>query len=171
MQVVLLCGGMGSRFPEETDVRPKPLIEIGNRPILWHIMQLYGHFGHNQFILCTGYKGQQIKDYFLNFHYHNQDIEIDLANHAVTAIGTKEDIPPWTVRIQDTGLHSMTGARLKQAAKYIEDDIFLASYGDGVADVNISDLIAQHKASGKIATVTAVRPSSRFGELGLKIIW
>jgi len=168
MQVVLLCGGLGSRFPEETEVRPKPMIQIGNRPILWHIMQIYSSYSHNAFVLCTGYKGDMIKEFFLNYRNYSQDIEIDLARNEVAAIGRTQSIPPWKVRIQDTGVNTMTGARLKHAMRYVDDDLFLATYGDGVADIDIPALIAHHKASGKLATVTAVRPSSRFGELKIE---
>ncbi|MFZ3581670.1 glucose-1-phosphate cytidylyltransferase [Loktanella sp. DJP18] len=168
MQVVLLCGGVGSRFPEETEVRPKPMIEIGHKPILWHIMQIYSHFGHDRFVLCTGYKGDVIKKYFLNYRHFSQDIEVDLAKGQVRTIGETVTAPPWSVRIQDTGVHTMTGARLKRAMRYVDDDIFLATYGDGVANVDILRLVEKHKESGKLATVTAVRPSSRFGELGLE---
>ncbi|MGL4296340.1 MAG: glucose-1-phosphate cytidylyltransferase [Aestuariivirga sp.] len=168
MQVVLLCGGLGTRFPEETEVKPKPMIEIGHKPILWHIMRIYSHFGHDQFVLCTGYKGNVIKEYFLNYHHFSKDLEIDLVNASVTTLGNSDDVLPWKIRIQDTGIDTQTGARLKQAMRYVDDDIFLATYGDGVANVDINKLVAHHKASGKLATVTAVRPSSRFGELGLK---
>lgn len=168
MQVVLLCGGLGTRFPEETEVKPKPMIEVGYKPILWHIMRIYSHFGHHRFVLCTGYKGDVVKEYFLNYHHFSRDIEIDLATASVANLGHSEDALPWQIRIQDTGVHTQTGARLKRAMRYVDDDIFLATYGDGVANVNLDKLVEHHRASGKLATVTAVRPSSRFGELGIE---
>lgn len=168
MQVVLLCGGLGTRFPEETEVKPKPMIEVGHKPILWHIMRIYSHFGHHRFVLCTGYKGDVVKEYFLNYHHFSRDIEIDLATASVANLGQSEDALPWQIRIQDTGVHTQTGARLKRAMRYVDDDIFLATYGDGVANVNLDKLVEHHRASGKLATVTAVRPSSRFGELGIE---
>lgn len=169
MEVVVLCGGLGTRFPEETEVRPKPMVEIGHKPILWHIMQSYSHYGHDRFVLCTGYKGHMIKEYFLDYHHRSRDLEIDLANASVSTLDDDNAVvPPWKVRIQDTGIPTQTGARLKQAIRYVEGDEFLATYGDGVANVNIDRLLHQHRMSGKLATVTAVRPSSRFGELGLE---
>lgn len=167
MQVVLLCGGMGTRLREETEFRPKPMVEIGGRPILWHIMRHYSTFGHIRFLLCTGYKGGMIKDYFLNYRQAARDLEIDLSSGAVRLLSAPEDDLPWSVRIQDTGMNTLTGARLKRAMKYIDDELFLATYGDGVADVDIDALVAHHNKSGQLATVTAVRPSSRFGELDI----
>ena len=167
MQVVILCGGMGTRLREETEFRPKPMVEIGGRPILWHIMRHYSTFGHNRFLLCTGYKGGMIKDYFLNYRQAARDLEIDLASGAVRLLSVPEEELPWALRIQDTGINTLTGARLKRAMKYIDDGLFLATYGDGVADVDIDALVAHHRESGKLATVTAVRPSSRFGELNI----
>ena len=167
MQVVLLCGGMGTRLREETEFKPKPMVEIGGRPMLWHIMRHYSTFGHNRFLLCTGYKGGMIKDYFLNYHQAARDLEIDLADGAARLLGELEEELPWTIRIQDTGIETLTGARLKRAMKYIDEELFLATYGDGVADVDIDALVEHHRKSGKLATVTAVRPSSRFGELDI----
>jgi len=168
MQVILLCGGMGTRIREETEYRPKPMVEIGGRPILWHIMRHYSTFGYARFLLCTGYKGQMIKDYFLNYRQTARDLEIDLASGKTTLLGAADDLPAWSVIIQDTGIDTLTGTRLKHAMKYIDDEVFLATYGDGVADVDIDAIIAHHHASGKLATVTAVRPSSRFGELDIE---
>ena len=167
MQVVLLCGGLGTRLREETEFKPKPMVEIGGRPILWHIMRHFSTFGHNQFLLCTGYKGGMIKDYFLNYRQAARDLEINLTSGAVRLLSAAEEDLPWAVRIQDTGINTLTGARLKRAMKYIDDELFLATYGDGVADVDVDALVAHHRQSGKLATVTAVRPSSRFGELGI----
>ena len=167
MQVVILCGGLGTRLREETELRPKPMVEIGHKPILWHIMRHYGHFGHEAFVLCVGYKGDMIKQYFLDYRHVSQDIEIDLKHSRVSVLAEAEETLPWTIRIQDTGIHTLTAERIRRAMKYVDDDLFLATYGDGVSDVDIDALVAQHKASGKRATVTAVRPSSRFGELGI----
>lgn len=167
MQIVLLCGGKGTRLREETEFKPKPMVKIGERPILWHIMRHYSTFRYHQFLLCTGYKGEMIKDYFLNYRQSTHDLEIDLTDGAVKLLSAPEEVLPWTVRIQDTGIDALTGSRLKQAVKYIDDELFLATYGDGVADVDIHALLKHHKNSGKLATVTAVRPSSRFGELDI----
>jgi len=130
-------------------------------------MRSYSHFGHNDFVLCTGYKSDVIKQYFLNYQNHSQDIEIDLQAGAVSHLGTTEEVLPWKIRIQNAGIQTLTGSRLKHAIRYIDDDIFLATYGDGVSDVDINAVIAHHHAAGKLATVVAVRPSSRFGELAL----
>ncbi|WBX83206.1 glucose-1-phosphate cytidylyltransferase [Sphingosinicella microcystinivorans] len=167
MQVVLLCGGMGTRLREETEYRPKPMVQIGARPILWHIMRHYSTYGCNRFLLCTGYKGGMIKDYFLNYRQNACDVEIDLGSGDAKLLDAKDEELPWTVRIQDTGIETLTGTRLKRALRYIDDDVFLATYGDGVANVEIDALVEHHKRSGKLATVTAVRPSSRFGELDI----
>ncbi len=167
MQVAILCGGLGTRLREETELKPKPMVEIGHKPILWHIMRLYSHFGHNDFVLCTGYKADVIKQYFLNYQYHSQDIEIDLKTSKVTKLDHSEEFLPWTIRIQNTGIHTLTGSRLKRAMRYIDDDIFLATYGDGVANIDINAVIRHHRDAAKLATVVAVRPSSRFGELAL----
>jgi len=167
MQVAILCGGLGTRLREETELKPKPMVEIGHKPILWHIMRLYSHFSHDDFVLCTGYKADVIKQYFLNFQYHSQDIEIDLKASKVTKLGSSEEILPWTIRIQNTGVHTLTGSRLHRAVRYIDDEVFLATYGDGVANVDINAVIQHHHEAGKLATVVAVRPSSRFGELAL----
>jgi glucose-1-phosphate cytidylyltransferase len=148
MQVVLLCRGMGTRLREEAEYRPKPMVEIGGRPVLWHIMRHYSTFGHNRFLLCTGYKGEMIKNYFLNYRQAARDLEIDLTSGAVKLLSTPEEELPWAIRIQDTGINTLTGARLKRAMKYIDDDPFLASYGDGVADVDIYALGAHHRKSG-----------------------
>lgn len=168
MQVAILCGGLGTRIREETELRPKPMVEIGHKPILWHIMRGYSHFGHNEFVLCAGYKGDVIKQYFLNYRSHSQDIEVDLQANTVTNLGTTEEILPWKIRIQDTGVQTLTGSRLKRAIKLIDDDMFLATYGDGVGNIDINAVIAHHKSEGKLATVVAVRPSSRFGELSIE---
>lgn len=167
MQVAILCGGLGTRLQEETVSKPKPMVEIGHKPILWHIMRYYACFGHERFLLCTGYKGDAIKDYFLNYRNRSSDIEINLRDASVTVLSGADEHVGWKVRIQDTGIATLTGSRLKRALKYIDDDVFLATYGDGLCNVNLDALIAHHQTSGRLATVTAVRPSSRFGELGL----
>lgn len=167
MQVAILCGGLGTRIREETELKPKPMVEIGHKPILWHIMRSYSHFGHHDFVLCTGYKSDVIKQFFLNYRNHSQDIEIDLKAATVTNLGTTEELLPWKIRIQNAGVRTLTGSRLKRATKYIDDDVFLATYGDGVCDVDINAVIEHHRTNGKLATVVAVRPSSRFGELAL----
>lgn len=167
MQVAILCGGLGTRFREETVYRPKPMVEVGHKPILWHIMRYYRQFGHNRFLLCTGYKGEMIKDYFLNYRNNTHDIEIDLKTSSERTLDRSEEDIDWIVTIQDTGIDTLTGSRLKRATRYLTDDLFLATYGDGLCNVDLDALVAHHNASGKLATVTAVRPSSRFGELGL----
>jgi len=167
MQVAILCGGLGTRLQEETAFRPKPMVEIGHRPILWHIMRYYSCFGHHRFLLCTGYRGDMIKNYFLNYRVSSRDIEVDLKSASLEVLGGQEEELDWTIRIQDTGIDTLTGSRLKRSMHYIDDDIFLATYGDGLCDVDLNALVEHHHASGKLATVTAVRPSSRFGELSL----
>ena len=164
MKAVLLCGGHGTRMREETEFRPKPMVEIGGRPILWHIMKLYAAADIREFVLCLGYRGAMIKDYFLHYHAQNSDISLDLASGDVHLHRRhRED---WRVTLVDTGLDSMTGARVKRVAPYIgEDDVFLCTYGDGLADIDIAALIAFHRSHGRLATVTGVTPPSRFGRL------
>lgn len=164
MKVIILCGGMGTRFKEETEYKPKPMIEIGGKPILWHIMKTYAHYGFKDFVLCLGYKGQMIKQYFLNYEMIDTDFTVELGNGNVTAHNNHKEIG-WKVTLAETGEKTMTGARLKKVEKYIDDDLFMLTYGDGVADINIHALLEFHKSHGKIATVTGVRPASRFGEL------
>lgn len=166
MKVVILCGGLGTRLREETEIKPKPMLEIGGMPIVWHIMKTYAHYAIRDFILCLGYKGEVIKDYFYNYEIRSNDFTIEL--------GTKQiDIHPrhsekgWKVTLVDTGLNTMTGARIKRIEKYINDDTFMLTYGDGVTDLNINDLLSFHKDHGKIGTITGVNPPSRYGELCL----
>jgi len=161
MKVLILAGGYGTRLSEETDVRPKPMVEIGGRPILWHIMKIYSHYGFNDFVVLTGYKGYYIKEYFANYFLHQSDITFDLANNSATFHRTKTE--PWRVTILDTGLHSMTGGRVKQAAEHIAGERFMLTYGDGVADVNIKSLLDFHCTHKKLATITSVQPEGRFG--------
>jgi glucose-1-phosphate cytidylyltransferase len=162
--VVILAGGLGTRLREETVVRPKPMVEIGSRPILWHIMKLYGHYGFRKFIVPVGYKGEMIKDYFLNYRNHQSDFTISLATGEITHhVNGAED---WEVTVADTGASTATGGRIKRVSPLI-DGRFMATYGDGVADIDIGRLLAFHEAHGRLATVTAVRPPARFGTLEL----
>ncbi|MBO4675203.1 MAG: glucose-1-phosphate cytidylyltransferase, partial [Elusimicrobiaceae bacterium] len=161
MKVLILAGGRGSRLSEETILKPKPMIEIGNRPILWHIMKGYSHYGFNDFIILTGYKSHLIKNYFVNYYQEYSDLTVDLSTNTVTVHKTRQE--PWKVTLLYTGQNTMTGSRIKKAKNYIGDERFLLTYGDGVSDVNISDLIRSHESSGKLATVTVVKPSGRFG--------
>ena len=166
MDVIILCGGFGTRLREETEFRPKPMVEIGGKPILWHIMKTFAHYGYKDFILCLGYKGEVIKNYFLNYEHLNSDFSIELGTGDIQ-IKNQHDERGWRVTLVDTGLHTMTGARVKRVERYIEGDQFLLTYGDGVTDLNINDLVKFHKASNKIGTVTGVSPSSHYGELGI----
>ncbi len=167
LDVVILCGGLGTRLREETEFKPKPMVEIGGRPILWHIMRHYYHYGARNFVLCLGYQGDAIRDYFLNYKMHNSDVAVDFASNSVEILsdGFDED---WRVVLAETGTDALTGTRIKRALKYVQGNTFLATYGDGVADVDLDQLCAHHVRSGRPATVTAVRPSSRYGELGIE---
>ena len=164
MKVVLLAGGMGTRISEETGYRPKPMIEIGGMPILWHIMKEYSHYGFNEFIICAGYKQHIIKEFFANYYLHHSDITFDFsAENSMTVHNNV--VEPWKVTIVDTGLNTLTGGRIKRVRKYIGEQPFLLTYGDGVCDVNITDVVAFHKRHGRLATMTAVQPGGRFGTL------
>lgn len=167
MKVVILCGGLGTRLREETEYRPKPMVPVGNRPILWHIMKHYAAFGHKEFILCLGYKGDVIKDYFRNYHWNTSDVSLQLGANPKIAYHNTHDEEDWSVTLVDTGDKTMTGGRLKRVLKFIDEDEFLLTYGDGVSDVNIDELLSFHREKGVAATLTAVRPSGRFGELAL----
>jgi glucose-1-phosphate cytidylyltransferase len=160
MKVVILAGGLGSRLSEETTIRPKPMVELGGRPILWHIMKLYSHHGLNEFIVCLGYKGYMIKEYFANYFLHMSDVTINLRNNEVKVHHNMSE--PWTVTLVDTGDTTQTGGRLKRVRQHIERT-FCMTYGDGLSDVNITKLIAFHREQGRAATVTAVQPQGRFG--------
>ena len=167
MKAVILAGGFGSRISEETNLKPKPMIEIGGKPILWHIMKIYSANGVNDFIICCGYKGYVIKEYFANYFLHMSDVTFDMAHNAMEV--HQKHAEPWRVTLIDTGEDSMTGGRLKRIASYVKDeDAFCFTYGDGVADVDIAATIAFHKAHGKLATVTAVQPPGRYGALQMR---
>ena len=162
---VILAGGFGTRLREHTEFIPKPMVPIGTRPILWHIMKIYSHYGHKHFVVCLGYKGNIIKEYFLNYRIINSDFTIDLGNKEDIRIHNMHREDDWKVTLADTGRRAMTGARIKRIEKYIDTDRFFLTYGDGVADIDIKKLVDFHLSHGKLATVTGVRPPSRFGEL------
>jgi len=164
MKAVILAGGLGTRLSEETTSRPKPMVEIGNKPILWHIMKIYSSFGINDFIVCCGYKSYVIKEYFSNYFLHSSDVTLHMAENRVEVHEKRSE--PWNVTLVETGEGSMTGGRLRRVGKYLDgEEMFCFTYGDGVCDVDIAKSIAFHKAHGKLATVTAVRPRARFGAL------
>ncbi len=165
MKVVLLCGGLGTRLREETEFRPKPMVEIGGRPILWHIMKLYAHSGFREFVLCLGYRGNTIKEYFLNYEAMNNDFTICLGRDSQIQFNNLHTEQGFKVTLADTGQSTMTGGRVKRIQKYIDEDIFLMTYGDGLADLDINQLVRFHQSHGKLATITAVSPTSRFGVL------
>lgn len=167
MKVIILCGGFGTRLREETEYRPKPMVEIGGRPILWHIMKIYAHYGYRDFVLCLGYKGHMIKEYFLNYEAMNNDFTISLGRESRLEFNGHHAEDGFRVTLADTGQDTMTGGRIKRVQKYVGKETFMATYGDGVADVDVSALVRFHKSHGRIATVTAVRPVSRFGVLDL----
>jgi glucose-1-phosphate cytidylyltransferase len=166
MKAVILAGGFGTRLGEETYLKPKPMVEIGGKPILWHIMKIYSSFNINDFIICLGYKGHIIKEYFANYFLHNSDISIDVKNNKMKF--HQNDVEPWTVTLIDTGYNTMTGGRVKRIEKYVENETFCLTYGDGLSNVNILDSISFHKKNKHIVTITAVQPPGRFGALILK---
>ena len=168
MKVMILCGGQGTRLREETEFRPKPLVEVGGRPILWHIMKLYEHYGLNEFVLCLGYRGNMIREHFLNYEAMNNDFTVSLGCREQIQYHGPSDETSFRVTLADTGLESMTGARIKRAMKYVDDDTFMVTYGDGLSNVNIDALLAFHRAHGRLATMTTVRPVSRYGVLQLE---
>lgn len=165
MKAVILAGGLGTRISEETTLRPKPMVEIGGRPILWHIMKIYSSHGINDFIICCGYKGYVIKEYFANYYLHLSDVTFDMAENRMQV--HQNNAEPWRVTLVDTGEETMTGGRLKRVQSYIGDEDFCFTYGDGVSDVNIRSLVSFHREAGTLATVTAVQPAGRFGALNL----
>ena len=162
MKVVLLAGGFGTRISEESHLKPKPMIEIGDHPILWHIMKQYSHYGYNDFVICCGYKGHVIKEYFANYYLHNSDITFDFTddNKMIVHNNVAE---PWKVTLVDTGLNSMTGGRVRRVKDYIGNEPFMLTYGDGVSDIDINKLVEFHKANGKMATISVYQPNNRFG--------
>lgn len=165
MKVAILAGGLGTRLGEETTLRPKPMVEIGGKPILWHIMKIYSHYGFNEFVVLCGYRHEFIKEYFMNYFMDNSDVTFDLTNNSVTV--HEKRVEPWKVTLLDTGLKTMTGGRIKRAQELLGDDTFMLTYGDGVSDVNIAELVEFHKKSKRLATLTAVQPQGRFGVLDM----
>ena len=167
MKVVILAGGLGTRISEESHLRPKPMIEIGGKPILWHIMKEYSHYGFNEFIICAGYKQHIIKEYFANYYLHNSDITFDFTSENSMTVHNNV-AEPWKVTIVDTGLKTMTGGRIKRIQKYIGNEPFMLTYGDGVSDINLKELLKFHESHGKIATITTIKLSQRFGVLNIE---
>ena len=163
MKVLILAGGLGSRLSEETGLKPKPMVEIGGKPILWHIMKIYSSYGFNEFIILCGYKGYLIKEYFANYYSHNSDMTVDMTTNEITHHVNHAE--PWKVTLVDTGLDTLTGGRIRKVKDYVGDEPFLLTYGDGVSDVNIDELLAFHKNHGKAITMTSVQPEGRFGSL------
>ena len=165
MKVVILAGGQGSRISEESLVKPKPLVEIGSKPIIWHIMKIYSYYGINDFVICCGYKGHVIKEYFANYSLHTTDITVDVSNNKITV--HKKKTEPWKITLVDTGDYSQTGERIKRIKKYV-GDTFCLTYGDGLSSINIKNLIKFHNKNKKLATVLAVKPAGRFGSIKIK---
>jgi glucose-1-phosphate cytidylyltransferase len=168
MKVVILAGGLGTRLREETEYRPKPMVQIGSRPILWHIMKIYDHYGFHDFVICLGYKGTMIKDYFLNYEIMNSDFTVNLGNRQNIHLHNDHTERDWNVTLAETGEKSQTGARVKKIEKYIDGETFMLTYGDAVADIDISRLLAFHQSHGRIGTVTGIHAASRFGELSIE---
>ncbi|MEE9473434.1 MAG: glucose-1-phosphate cytidylyltransferase [Acidimicrobiia bacterium] len=168
MKVVILCGGRGTRLGRESEVRPKPMVSIGDRPILWHIMKYYASFGHKDFILCLGHLGDVIKDHFLHYEARQNDITIELGNKSKVKIHSSHDEQDWQVTLANTGLDTNTGARVKWIEQYLDEDLFFLTYGDGLSNIDLNELLAMQRRHGKLATVSAVHPPARFGELNLK---
>lgn len=166
MKVVILAGGLGTRISEESHLRPKPMIEIGGQPILWHIMKIYSYYGFHDFIICLGYRGYMIKEYFADYYLHNSDITFDFRKENEMTIHNNV-AEPWRVTLVDTGLHTQTGGRLARVQQYLDNETFMLTYGDGVSDVNIKELLKFHFAHGKLATMTAIQPGGRFGVLDI----
>jgi glucose-1-phosphate cytidylyltransferase len=167
MKVVLLAGGLGTRLSEETVLKPKPMVEIGGMPILWHIMKIYSAYGFNDFVVCLGYKGYVIKEYFANYFLHKSDVTIDLKDNSIKVLDSQAE--PWTITLVDTGNDSMTGGRIKRIQPYVNNETFMLTYGDGVGEINVGELLKYHKQHGKYCTVTSVQPSGRFGALNISV--
>ena len=167
MKVVILCGGQGTRIRELTELIPKPMVEVGGHPILWQIMKIYSHYSYKDFILCLGYKGDVIRNYFLQYDLLHSDFTVELGGKRITPHTCSHDEQDWRICLAETGADTMTGGRLKNIEQYVDEDVFMLTYGDGVADIDIDALLSFHKTHGRIATVTAVRPVARFGELEL----
>jgi glucose-1-phosphate cytidylyltransferase len=165
MKVVILAGGFGTRISEESHLKPKPMIEIGDKPVLWHIMKIYSHFGFNEFIICLGYKGYTIKEFFANYFLHCSDLTIDMGANNMEIHNSKAE--PWKVTLVDTGLRTSTGGRIRRVRNYVGKETFMMTYGDGLGDVNIKELVNFHRSHGKYATITAVQPPGRFGKVNL----
>jgi glucose-1-phosphate cytidylyltransferase len=163
MKVVIFCGGKGTRMREETEYRPKPLVNVGGRPIIWNIMKQYAYYGFNEFILCVGYKGDMIKDYFMNLDWKNNDFTLHIKNGEKSVEYHTSETEDWKITIVDTGLETLTGGRLKRVKNYIQEDTFMLTYGDGVSDVNLEELLAFHRAKNKIITLTGIHPMTNFG--------
>ncbi len=166
MKVVILAGGHGTRLSEETDVKPKPMVEIGGKPILWHIMKIYSQYGFNEFVILLGYKGYCIKEYFTNYFLHQSDVTIDIKNGGMEVHNNSSE--PWKITLLNTGMDSMTGGRIKRAQKFIGDEPFMLTYGDGVSNIDIEDLLKFHKSHGKAVTMTSVQPEGKFGALNIE---
>ena len=165
MKVLILAGGFGTRLSEETDVKPKPMVEVGGKPILWHIMKTYSHYGINEFVILLGYKGYYIKEYFSNYFLHQSDVTIDMSNGDMEVHNNSSE--PWKVTLLDTGLNAMTGARIKKAKDHIGNETFMLTYGDGVADIDVQETLEFHKQHGKLMTMTSAQPEGRFGALNV----
>ncbi len=166
--VVILCGGKGTRLREETEYKPKPLVEIGGRPILWHIMKGYSYFGFNNFILCLGYKGQAIKEYFLNYEFMNNDFALRIKTKEYCTLDSKTPLEDWNIIFSDTGAETNTGGRIKKIEKYVKSDFFMATYGDGISDINIESLLEFHLQHKKIATITGFHPRTKYGQVRVR---
>ncbi len=167
MKVVILCGGQGTRMREETEYRPKPMVDVGGRPVVWHIMKAFGHYGHREFVLCLGYRGRMIKQYFLDYEAMTNDFTIHLGRTPALDYHSAHEEQDFSVTLADTGEDTMTGGRVKRIERYVKDDLFMVTYGDGLSDVNVGAVIDFHKSHGRLATVTTVKPQSRFGLLDL----
>lgn len=163
MKIALLAGGFGTRLSEETDIRPKPMVEIGAKPILWHVMKLYSHYGHNEFVILLGYKGQYIKNFFANYFLYQSDVTIDMTTGKMNILNNSSE--PWTITLLDTGLNTMTGGRIKRAEKYLNNDTFMLTYGDGVSNIDLDESLKFHRNHGHAITMTSIQPEGRFGAI------